>query len=263
MKQTITRTIRGFAVAIVIILALGGLFHLYTGTLPEQRQEEVLIKAIPFVAIFVSIILVFICLIAVGAIALNGRVPLRTYRPIESVIIGGILLGILGLFQGWKLFAYENGFLLLLFAVLLFIFWSHIAPMPPARSRQQPPFVRQAQIAGLVAGIVVWAMCAVYFSTMMKPEAPYGNAQRIWDMMMDEEERQATAERFDEEYKINRIPVAVLISLLPGSIVFLAVRELVDVRMNPNRIPPPTRPVAGPTGDELPIPVTDITGSNV
>ncbi len=64
-----------------------------------------LIKAIPFVAIFVSIVLVFICLIVIVAVTLEGKVPLRSYRPIEYLLIAGILLGVVGLFQGWKMFA--------------------------------------------------------------------------------------------------------------------------------------------------------------
>jgi len=32
------------------------------------------------------------------------------YRSVEAIIIAGILLGVIGLFQGWKLFAYEIGF---------------------------------------------------------------------------------------------------------------------------------------------------------
>jgi len=43
-----------------------------------------LIKAIPFVAVFVSIVLAFIFVIVAIALALHGRVPERSYRPIEG-----------------------------------------------------------------------------------------------------------------------------------------------------------------------------------
>lgn len=256
------RTLRGFAIAIVAMLAFAALFSLYTGTLSQARQDEVFMKAIPFVAIFVSIILAFICLIVITAIVLNGKIPLRTYRPIEYLIIVGILLGVLGLFQGWKLFVYQNGFLLLLAAVLLFMIWSHITPMPPGRSKRQPPFVHQAQITGLAAGVIVWVACAAYISVSIEPKAPYGNAQRIWDMMMDDEERAAVEDEFQDEYTFNRIPVAVLISLLPGAVVFFGARELADARLNPNRVAPLEGPLTGPDGDdELPVPLMGATGS--
>lgn len=258
------RTLRGFGTAIAVMLAFAALFSAYAGTLSEERQDEVFIKAIPFVAIFISIILAFICLIVIAAIVLNGKIPLRTYRPIEYLIIAGILLGVLGLFQGWKLFVYQNGFLLLLAAVLLFMVWSHITPMSPGLSKRQPPFVRQAQIIGLAAGVIVWVGCAAYISVSIEPQPPYGNAQRVWDMMMDDDERAAVEDDFQDEYVYNRIPVALLISLLPGGAVFFGARELADARLNPNRVAPPNGASAGPDQqDELPVSVAEVSGSSV
>lgn len=228
MRRSIRRTITRFAIVIAVLLAFAGLFTLYAGTLSDERQEEVLIKAIPFVAVFVSILLVYICMIVILAIVLNGKTPPRTYRPIEYIIIAGILLGVLGLFQGWKLFAYENGFLLLLFSVLSFIVWSHVSPMPASEAKTLPDFTAQAKRIGAIAGVVVWVALSVYISGAIKPVEPYGVAARVWDMMMSEEEQQQMRDDFDTEYKTNRIPVAVLISMMPGAIVFFATREIVE-----------------------------------
>lgn len=225
MRQLITRTIRGFEVAIAHVLAFVGIFSLYADTLSAEQQDEVLIKAIPFVGIFVSILLAFICFIVVLAIMLNGKVPPRTYRPMEYLIIAGILLGVLGLFQGWKLFAYEYGFLLLLFSVLSLIVWSHVTPMPSREAQRLSPFRQNAWLIGLAAGALVWIGLAVYISVSIEPEEPYGIRPRVWEMIMDEVERQQMRDDNDTEYTTNRIPMAVFISLLPGGIVFFAVRE--------------------------------------
>ncbi len=250
MRRNITRTIRGFAIAIAIVLAFGGVFSLYTGTLSDEQQEEVLIKAIPFVAVFVSILLTFIGLIAVMAVILNRRIPPRTYQPIEYLIIAGILLGVVGLFQGWKLFVYQNGFMLLLISVLSFILWSHIIPMPFGEAKKLPGFSQQARTVGIIAGVIVWAALSVYISIRIEPQEPYGEAQRIWDMMMEEEQREQIREDFADEYIFNRIPAAVLISLMPAGIAFFAAREIAETTRRRAAVSPPPAP---PKQEELPV----------
>lgn len=252
MRRDITRTIIGFEIAIAHVMGLVGIFSLYADTLSEEGQEEVLVKAIPFVGVFVSILLAFICLIAVMAVILNRKVPPRTYSPIEYIIIAGILLGVVGLFQGWKLFVYENGFLLLLIAVLSLILWSHIIPMPAGEAKKLPDFSRFALLAGIVAGLVVWVALAVYISTAIEPQEPYGEAPRIWDMMMEEEERQQVREEFEDEYTYNRIPAAILISLLPAGIVFFAAREIAEATQR-RAVHPPSVPSQD---EELPVTIT-------
>lgn len=227
MRASILRTITRFAIAIVIVLVLSVLYGFYADTLPEERQNEVLIKAIPFVLRFVAILLAYIMVIVIVAIVLNGRVPPRTHRPIELAIIVGILLAVLALFQGWKLFVYENGFTLLLISVLSFILWSHITPMPARSAKQLPPFSRRARTIAIVAAVIVWGIAAVVISLNIKPQAPYGVAPRVWEMMMTEEERAAMTDEFNTEYSTIRIPVAGLISLLPAAVTFYAAREIV------------------------------------
>lgn len=245
MRRTIRRTITRFAIVIVILLGFAGLFTLYAGTLSDERQEEVLIKAIPFVAVFVSILLVYIGMIVILATVLNGKTPPRTYRPIEYIIIAGILLGVLGLFQGWKLFTYENGFVLLLFSVLSFIVWSHVTPMSAVEAKSLPGFTARAKLVGAIAGVVVWLALSVYISSAIKPVEPFGVADRVWDMMMSEEEQQQMRDDFDTEYTTNRIPVAILISMMPGAMVFFATREIVESsqRRSGSITPEPSSPI--------------------
>lgn len=228
MKRLI-RPARGFAIAIILVLAFGGAFALYTNEgMSQEQRDEVLIKAIPFVAVFVSIVLAFIFVIVAIALALHGRVPERSYRPIEGLIIAGIVLGVVALFQGWKIFAYEYGFLLLLLSTLAFLIWSHVTPMSTTGSRLMPPLERRAHLIGLVAGGVLWAALAIGLIVDARPAEPYGVRRQVWDLMMTEEERAATAEEAQSEHRTNQAPVFALISLLPGAIVYFATREAVS-----------------------------------
>lgn len=231
MRNQLFRIIRGFVIAIVIVLGFGGLFSLYTDTLSEEKQGEVLIKAIPFVAVFVSIILVFICLIVLIAIGLENKVPQRTYRPIERVIIAGILLGVAGLFQGWRLFAYEVGFLVLLASLLLFMVWSHLNPMPTRQSRQLPPLRQQAHVIGLVIGVIVGGIIAAAVISDAQPAEPYGIGQTLWNFKDDAEKAQIK-EDAENDYRNSKIPLILFASLMPAVLVYLAVRELVEAQLN-------------------------------
>jgi hypothetical protein len=72
---------------------------------PEQASSDVLVIAIPFLFIFVPIILCYMSVI---------------------VFIAGIGLGIFGMFQPWVFALFKIGFLVLLASVLGFIMWSHV-----------------------------------------------------------------------------------------------------------------------------------------
>jgi magnesium-transporting ATPase (P-type) len=225
MRKRLTRILTRFAISIVIVLALGGLFSLYTDTLTEAKQQEVLIKAIPFVAIFVAIVLAFICLIVIAAVTLEGKVPLRSYRPIEYLLIAGIILGTVGLFQGWKLFVYEFGFLGVLFSLLLFMIWSHLTPMPLRQGRALPPISRTAHLIGIAAALVVWAVVTVYVVQNNKPQEPYGLSKTQWSIKSDADKAQIKSEA-DSEYRNVKIPGFALMSLLPAALVYFGVREI-------------------------------------
>ena len=100
---------------------------------PQQLGENVLLNAIPFILIFVAILLVFIGLIIIVARLLNGRISASIHRPIEMALIAGIVLGVVGLFQPWTYILYGISFHVLLVSVLGFTLWSHIVPKREAR----------------------------------------------------------------------------------------------------------------------------------
>ena len=111
-------------VLIVLGLIAGPLLHsIFT---EKQRAANVLLEALPFILIFVAIILTFITLIMLTASMLNNNISVQTHRMIERVIIAGIVGGVVGMFQPWWFLAYKYGFIVLLVSTLAFILWSHI-----------------------------------------------------------------------------------------------------------------------------------------
>jgi hypothetical protein len=94
----------------------------------EELARNVLLNAIPFILVFVAILLFFISLIWFVASKLHHTISPRLYRPIETILIVGIILGIVGMFQPWFFAFYKYGFTLLFLSLLSFILWSHIRP---------------------------------------------------------------------------------------------------------------------------------------
>jgi uncharacterized membrane protein len=139
MKISRPRIPKGLIIAIVVCFILGLIAIPVVGNAfsEEQLAKNVLIAAIPFLFIFVSILLTYITLIVIVATMLNNNIPARTHGIIERIVIAGILLGILGMFQPWFFRAYTIGFVLLLFSTLTYILWSHVMPKV-VQQREEP-----------------------------------------------------------------------------------------------------------------------------
>jgi hypothetical protein len=114
----------------VLLIVLGFVASRLIPTMVTEQQlaTNVLLSAIPFILIFVGILLFYITLIVLVASALNGVVSQRVYRAVTWIVIGGILLGILGMFQAVAMVFYTHGFVVLLFSTLAYILWSHVTP---------------------------------------------------------------------------------------------------------------------------------------
>lgn len=128
----------GLFIAIVITFILGQAANpLITAvTTDEQRSTNVLLSAIPFILTFVAILLTFISLIVISSRILNNNISPRIHRPIETVLILGIILGVFGMFQPWMHIFYKVGFMVLLISTLGFIWWSHIRPKDVRRQKE-------------------------------------------------------------------------------------------------------------------------------
>ena len=124
------------AIALTLILGLVARPVINALTTEKQRATNVLLSAIPFILIFVSILLAFISLIRISASVLNNNISPRIYRAIEMVLIAGIVLGVLGMFQPWLIIFYKVGFIVLLLSTLGFIWWSHIKPKRVLRQKE-------------------------------------------------------------------------------------------------------------------------------
>jgi hypothetical protein len=100
---------------------------------PEQvKADNAILTGIPFILIFVGIIIAFIDLIILLATQLNHRVAENVYRPIERLLIAGIVAGVVGMFQPFTPVLYTWGFIVLLVSTIGYIAWSHIVPRTAA-----------------------------------------------------------------------------------------------------------------------------------
>ena len=102
----------GFA---LLFLIIGLVFpSLSAGIGDERVRDGVLIRAVPFVAFFIMVLLLYILVIVLVARRFNGKLPNRAHRPIELMAIAGILCGVVFLFQPFFFVSYRYGFLLVL-----------------------------------------------------------------------------------------------------------------------------------------------------
>ena len=120
----------GMPIAAVILLILGliALPLVNNYTTEEQLASNVILAAIPFILIFASILIAFMSFVWFLASRLSDNISEKTYRPIELVLIAGILLGVFLIFQPWVFELFRIGFFLLLASTLAFIAWSHVRP---------------------------------------------------------------------------------------------------------------------------------------
>ncbi len=133
------------AIVITLVLGLAATPAINALTTEEQRATNVLLSAIPFILIFVSILLTFISLINMSASVLNDNISARVYRIVEGTLIAGIVLGIFGMFQPWLMLFYTKGFQVLLISTLGFIWWSHVKPKEARRQKEESIHVMPAE----------------------------------------------------------------------------------------------------------------------
>lgn len=114
----------------LLLIAIGIFYGKYIlVTIPEKtRIDNVIFIAVPFICYFVAILLVYIFLINLFSQILNHRITQQIYKPINIVIIAGILGGIFMMLQPFTIILYKVSFMVVLVSLLLFIFWSHIIP---------------------------------------------------------------------------------------------------------------------------------------
>ncbi|MEZ4866086.1 MAG: hypothetical protein R3C14_32520 [Caldilineaceae bacterium] len=95
------------------------------------------LQATLFIAGFLVILGLFITFIRWMSARYSHNIAQATFTQIERGIIGGIVVGVLGMFQPWLFVGYRLGFLLLLFSTLAFIVWSHVTPAAPVYQEEE------------------------------------------------------------------------------------------------------------------------------
>jgi len=121
MRRRLTRPLM---IGAILVIALLILRVVLSTVLPPAAAQTA-----TFITTFLAILMVYIFFIIVPvAILLNGRISKRIYDPIEKIIIAGIVLGVIGMFQPWTHALYRIGFFVLLASTLSFIVWSHVTP---------------------------------------------------------------------------------------------------------------------------------------
>lgn len=132
-KRTITPLPKALPISGVILLILGIAFIPLVDTVftEQQLMRNAILSGIPFILIFAAIIIFFMSFIWYVSNKLNFRVSIRTYSIIEKLTIGGIILGVVFMFQPWFFVLFRYGFYLLLISTLAYITWSHVAAAEP------------------------------------------------------------------------------------------------------------------------------------
>ena len=87
-------------------------------------------QAATFIIAFLIILSLFIYFIRRVSRRYSDRIAAASFARIERAIVGGIVLGVVGMFQPWLFVGYKLGFQLLLLSTLAFIVWSHVTPAP-------------------------------------------------------------------------------------------------------------------------------------
>jgi hypothetical protein len=115
--------IKPLIVGAILVAVLLGLKAILVPRLVAETGQWV-----SFFLTLVAIISGFICIIAFVSRLLSGRISERLFGILEKLLIAGILLGIVGMFQPWVQAFYPAGFLLLFAATWIFTLWGYVTP---------------------------------------------------------------------------------------------------------------------------------------
>jgi hypothetical protein len=167
--------IKRLGTAAIVSFMIGLIFPIISNALlSEEARKAVLVNAVPFFGFFIGILLLFVLLIVLVARRYNGKVPARTYGSIEQMIIAGILMGVICLFQPWSTVPYRYGFLLLLVATLGFILWSHTVPRAAKSEDLAAGLTTLQRIVSAISGLLVGLLLSIQSEAMIGLQAGLG-----------------------------------------------------------------------------------------
>ena len=116
---------------VVVLLAGWFLGPLITNSFSEEQlNRSAILSGFQFLLVFISIIIFYASFIWWLAVRFNHRIPARTYKIIENLLVAGIVIGVIMMVQPWIFPLFRYGFYLLLASTIGYIAFSHIAPGP-------------------------------------------------------------------------------------------------------------------------------------
>jgi hypothetical protein len=138
MSKSRKRLLIGMLIVAIGFIVVGVIdTQIVAATMTSQDlANNPLAGGIPFLLIFIGILLSYIDLIIFMATKLNNRISEKVFRPIERLLIAGIVLGIIGMFQPFVMGLYTLGFIVLFVSLLSYIAWSHIVPRGAHRASE-------------------------------------------------------------------------------------------------------------------------------
>jgi hypothetical protein len=130
MKSSRKRLLLSMLSVAILLVLIGVIAQplVQANTTVQQRTDNAILNGIGFILIFIGIIFAFVDLIILLATFLNRNVPERVYSPILNILIAGIVLGVIGMFQPFLFVLYQIGFVMLFVSLIGFMIWSHIVP---------------------------------------------------------------------------------------------------------------------------------------
>jgi hypothetical protein len=224
----------GIAILLFVFAFVFG--NIIMPALPEATRNSVLTHAVPFFAAFVGILLLFILLIALVALRFNGKIPNRTYSNVETLIVVGIIFGVVCLFNPWSFVPFRYGFGLLLICTLSFIVWSHVAPPRTGLDERLLPITTAGHVAGLVAAVAIMALVISSAIATNEPRAPFGIRERVWNSYT-EERRTEIATAATADFNQVELPFLFVFALFPGAAAYLFGREIIGGRGRTEPVP--------------------------
>ncbi|PWH20087.1 MAG: hypothetical protein DDG58_03355 [Ardenticatenia bacterium] len=121
---------------LIISIAFVAFFQILNRVVPTMVNPTIG-DIVRFITNFATILLGGAFFLAFVAANVNGKIPRKLHSRVELVIIFFLVVGIISMFQPVSVEIYGIGFNVLMFALLAFLVWSHLAPKMPSEEEEE------------------------------------------------------------------------------------------------------------------------------
>lgn len=112
-QQRVQIPYRLLTIGVILVIIALILAPMVAGMSDKDKTNNVLMTGVPFILILVAIVIGFASLNVVAARGMNNCIPQRLHQIVEWLIIGGIVVGVVGMFQPLGAFGLPGRFLAL------------------------------------------------------------------------------------------------------------------------------------------------------